>query len=103
MLKHLLEYDIPETGETFETLLTNDDVTIELIVSSEQPEPVLYHQQKDEAVLLIQGKATLWVDGKHITMLPGDFLHIPAQTPHKVLETENGTRWLAIHTKRALC
>ena len=103
MLKNLFEKGVPETGECFETLLGNEDVTIELIVSSDHPEPILYHQPKDEAVLLLKGKATLWLDGRHITLEPGDFLHIPAETPHKVLTTEKGTRWLAIHTRAPLC
>ena len=102
-MENLFDRKIPDTGESFETLLKNDDVAIELIVSSDRPEPILYHQQKDEAVLLLEGKATLWIDGRHVILKPGDFLHIPAGTPHKVLETENGTRWLAIHTKAPLC
>jgi len=103
MKRSLLNIETPEIGEYFETLLKNEDVSIEVIVSSDRPEPILYHQQKDEAVLLIEGKATLWVDGKHVTLLPGDFLHLPAHTPHKVLETQKGTRWLAIHAKAPLC
>ncbi|WP_201352388.1 cupin domain-containing protein [Hydrogenimonas urashimensis] len=103
MVKNLFDKAVPATGESYETLLKNDDVTIELIVSSDQPEPILYHQPNDEAVLLLEGEATLWIDGRHITLKSGDFLHIPAKTPHKVLETSCGTRWLAIHTKAPLC
>ncbi|WP_456451897.1 cupin domain-containing protein [Hydrogenimonas sp.] len=101
--RNLLQTPPPEAGEYFETLLKNDRVTIELIVSSDTPEPLLYHQKHDEAVLLLEGRALLWVDGKHVTLKRGDFLHIPADTPHRVLETEAGTRWLAIHTKEPLC
>jgi len=103
VLKNLFDAAVPEKGEYFETLLKNDDVAIEMIVSSDTPEPVLYHPVKDEAVLLLDGEATLWIDGRHVTLKPGDFLHIPAHTPHRVLETRKGTRWLAIHTKEPLC
>ncbi|WP_456380868.1 cupin domain-containing protein [Hydrogenimonas sp.] len=103
MPKNLFDIAVPDRGEFFETLLKNDEVTIEAIVSSETPEPVLYRQENDEAVLLLEGGATLQIDGRKITLGPGDFLHIPAHTPHRVLETERGTRWLAIHTKKPLC
>lgn len=103
MLKNLYDIAVPEKGESFETLLRNGNVTIETIVSSETPEPVLYRQENDEAVLLLEGEATLCIDGKDVTLGPGDFLHIPAHTPHRVLETRRGTRWLAIHTKEPLC
>jgi cupin 2 domain-containing protein len=101
--RNLLLTPPPDAGESFETLLKNDDVTVELIVSSDTPEPILYHQEHDEAVLLLEGRAVLWLDGRHVTLTRGDFLHIPAHTPHRVLETEAGTRWLAIHSRKPLC
>ncbi|RUM44650.1 MAG: cupin [Hydrogenimonas sp.] len=102
-MKNLFEYAVPTHGEWFKTLLQNDNVTIEVIVSSDTPEPKVYNQPHDEAVLLIDGEATLELQGQEITMRPGDFLHIPAHTPHRVLKTAKGSRWLAIHTKEALC
>ncbi|WOE69738.1 cupin domain-containing protein [Hydrogenimonas thermophila] len=102
-IQNLFSKSVPNSGELFETLLKNDEVTIEVIISSNSPEPTQYNQTYDEAVLLITGKANLLINEKEVVMNPGDFLHIPANTPHKVLKTEKGTRWLAIHTKGALC
>ena len=102
-MKNLLSLPVPKVGEFFETLLCNDHVTIETIVSSDTPEPKLYDQPHDEAVLLIEGEATLEANGNTIVLKAGDFLHIPAHTPHKVSKTKNGTRWLAIHAKEPLC
>ena len=103
MCINLFEKAVPDASETFETLLRNDHVVIETIVSSDTPNPVLYDQEHDEAVLLLEGSALLWIEGKEIALKPGDFLHIPAHTRHKVLATQKGTRWLAIHTKEPLC
>ena len=97
MVRNLLETAPPESGELFEGLLENGCVDIELIVSSESPEAALYNQPHDEAVLLIDGSATLEIAGEIGELERGDFLIIPANTPHRVLKTENGTRWLAIH------
>ncbi len=94
---------IPSEGESFETLLRNDHLRIEAIVSSDTPEPICYDQPHDEAVLLLEGDAMLWIDGREIALKKGDFLLIPAHTPHKVLHTAPGTRWLAIHAKEPLC
>lgn len=100
---NLFDLPIPETGEEFRTLFKNCGVKIEAIVSSDTPEPLLYRQEHDEAVLLVSGGAVLWLDGREVTLRPGDFLHIPARMPHRVLETEKGTRWLAIHMKEPPC
>ncbi len=100
---NLFDFPVPDTGEEFHTLLKNRSLRIETIVSSDTPEPLLYRQEHDEAVLLLAGGALLWIDGKEVQLQPGDFLHIPAHTPHRVLKTEKGTRWLAIHTKEPTC
>ena len=103
MLRNLFDYPIPASGEHFKKLLESEHITIETIISSETPDTKLYDQDHDEAVLILEGCATLWLDGRTIVMSTGDFLLIPAHKPHKVLHTEVGTRWLAIHTKERLC
>ncbi len=89
----------PATGEDFETLIASGCVRIERIVSSPQPEPVLYDQDGDEWVLLLQGEARLELDGNPVRLQAGDHLFIPAHLPHRVLVTSKDPRcvWLAVH------
>ncbi len=98
----LNDLPVPSEGENFFPLLQNDSVTIEAIISSDHLEPKLYDQDRDEAVLLYAGKAVLEIEGREVTMKPGDILHIPAHTPHRVLRTKPGTRWLVIHSREPL-
>lgn len=87
------------TGEEFQTLVRRDGVHIERIVSSASPEPVLYDQDRDEWVLLLQGHATLELDGTPVELTAGDHLLIPARLPHRVLATSASPRcvWVAVH------
>ena len=100
MIRNLFDAPIPETGELFETLLENGNVHIELIVSSDTPDERLYNQPHDEAVLLIEGRASLEMGGTLIELKSGDFTLIPADTPHRVVKTTKGCRWLAIHIRK---
>jgi len=89
----------PETGEAFAEVLRRGNVRIERIVSSAQPEPVLYDQSQDEWVLLLAGNATLEVAGEPLELTAGDHLFIPAHCPHRLLATSAEPRcvWLAVH------
>lgn len=89
----------PETGEAFAEVLRRGNVHIERIVSSAQPEPVLYDQTQDEWVLLLAGNATLEVAGEPLELTAGDHLFIPAHCPHRLLATSAEPRcvWLAVH------
>ena len=44
-------------------------------------------------------RARLWVAGTETVLGPGDYLFIPAHTPHRVLETSDTPPclWLAVH------
>lgn len=89
----------PATGEAFEAILRRRNLVIERIVSSDRPEPTLYDQAQDEWVLLVQGHATLELAGEALSLGPGDYLFIPAHSPHRVLSTshEPPCLWLAVH------
>lgn len=93
--------DVPATGEVFQELARIGRVTIERIVSSDQPETQLYDQAQDEWVVLLRGEASLEVAGKVSRLLAGDSLLLPAHTPHRVLETSRGATWLAVHVHPA--
>ncbi|WP_425425908.1 cupin domain-containing protein [Allochromatium warmingii] len=89
----------PTSGECFEQLAACRGVRIERIVSSDQPEPVLYEQEQDEWVCLLQGRAQLLIAGDPVELQAGDHVFIAAHVPHQVLETSSDPPclWLAVH------
>jgi cupin 2 domain-containing protein len=89
----------PDAGEAFEELLRHRGLRIERITSSPYPETDLYDQPGDEWVVLLTGRARLEVAGDSVALDTGDYLFIPAHTPHRVLETSSDPRctWLAVH------
>lgn len=90
---------MPTSGERFEDLLRCGQVRIERILSSAEIEPRWYDQAQDEWVLLVEGRARLEMDGQARELAPGDWLFIPARTPHRVLAAwpEPHCVWLAVH------
>ncbi|MGB0931616.1 MAG: cupin domain-containing protein [Chitinophagales bacterium] len=92
--------------EIFEALHQNDKkgVLIERIISAGQitPENEWYDQEKDEWVVLLQGKATLLFDevgGELLSLKGGDSVFIEAKRKHRVVFTskEPACIWLAVH------
>lgn len=88
--------------ELFETLLANQQVKIERIVSRQHSTPnnQWYDQEQHEWILIMQGSAGLEIeDQETITLQVGDYLHIPAHQRHQVVWTDSNedTIWLAIH------
>ena len=87
----------PPEGERFEELLRHRNLVVERIVSSAFTEGQEYVQPQDEWVLLVQGEALLRVDGVVTPLLAGNYLFLPAGTPHTVERVSAGALWLAIH------
>jgi cupin 2 domain-containing protein len=90
--------------EVFEPILKSDAFIIERIISSGQatPEGSWHDQETEEWVLLIQGESILeFENAEIIKMKPGDYIHIPAHTKHRVNSTsiEPYCIWLAIHLR----
>lgn len=89
--------------ELFDTLLQNDCVRIERIVSRGHQTPAndWYDQDWDEWILLLQGRAILKFDkpSADIELKPGDHLLITAHTLHRVewTDPDRDTIWLAVH------
>ena len=96
---NIYDYITPNSGEDFTTLLEKDNIKIARIVSSDKLEPKEYCQEEDEFVILLEGKATLEIEGKKSTLTKGESLFIPAKTKHKVLNTQKATLWLAVYFK----
>ena len=87
----------PSTGERFETLLEHRNLLIERISSSSDIPLTKYIQTQDEWVLLVQGTAEMEIDGKTKSLKSGDYVFLPANTPHCVKSVSEGALWLAVH------
>ena len=87
----------PKSGETLTTLLSHKNIKINHIISSDKLEGIEYQQEEDEWLVLLEGEATLLIDNQERHLKKGETFFIPAQTPHKVLKTRNGTVWLTVH------
>ena len=96
---NFFDYNIPNLGEDFTTLFKGKNIKISRIVSSDKLEIIEYNQTSDEFVILLEGSATLEIEGKLVELKRGDYLQIPANTKHKVLQTSKGALWLAIYFK----
>jgi cupin 2 domain-containing protein len=104
-LKKSLLADIPENlpEEMLQTICSGNNVNIERIISRGHSSPpgFWYDQEKNEFVLVLQGKAGLRLEGKKDVLLlePGDYLDIPARVKHRVEWTDprQDTVWLAVH------
>ncbi|AFZ36809.1 Cupin 2 conserved barrel domain protein [Stanieria cyanosphaera PCC 7437] len=88
--------------ELFESLLKNDRVLIERIISTGQTTSPgeYYDQNQDEWVILLQGEAELsYEDNSRIKLVAGDYVFIPAHQKHRVDYTSITPPciWLAVH------
>ena len=93
--------NLPE--ERFDTLVEKEGMRLERIVSRGHatPEEKWYDQSTNEWVVLLQGAASIVIDGRAapVNMKPGDHVLLPAHCRHRVAWTdpEKDTVWLALH------
>ena len=87
----------PPNGERFETLLSHRNLVVERIISSDTPDSRAYIQTQDEWVLLLRGEAVLSIAGELSRMKDGDYVFLPAGTPHSVVSVSDGAVWLGVH------
>jgi cupin 2 domain-containing protein len=88
--------------ELIEALIPDRGILIERIISRGQTTPpgVWYDQERDEWVVLLQGRARLaWENGQELTLEAGDWAFIPAHERHRVEYTsvQPPCIWLAVH------
>lgn len=88
---------LPAQGERFDTLLSHRGLVVERILSTARIASQEYVQEQDEWVVLLQGEAVLEVAGQLLPLKAGDYLFLPARTPHTVREVSEGAMWLALH------
>jgi cupin 2 domain-containing protein len=110
MLKHGHFLSDAATGlpdEISEVMLTGRDLRIERIVSHGQASPpgYWYDQDEDEWVMLLEGEATLRIDGdaRLLRLTPGMHVHLAAHLRHRVEWTapDRRTVWLAVFYRPA--
>ena len=87
--------------EIFETLIENNNVRVEKIISKghSSPKDFWYNQEENEWVILLKGHAKLLFEkSKMFDLLPGDYINIPAKTKHRVEWTDPviETIWLTV-------
>ena len=97
--------DIPAalSREIFQTIITNDKLKIERIVSRghSSPDDFWYDQSENEWVMVLQGGARLKFreNDEIVELYPGDHLNIPSHIQHRVewTDPDKETIWLAVH------
>jgi mannose-6-phosphate isomerase-like protein (cupin superfamily) len=90
----------PPNGERTLELARADGFVVEQILSG-QVEPADYRQEVDEWVVVLAGGAVLEVDGAPVELGVGDWLALPAGTPHRLVETQPATSWLTVSSPPA--
>lgn len=91
--------DPPLAGERAEDLVAWGRLTMERMVSAASSEARAYDQPWDEWVVLLRGSARLEVAGAQLALGEGDWVWLPAGTPHTLHETSAGALWLAAHAR----
>ena len=87
----------PAAGERTEVLASLGNVVVEQILTGRLDEPVDFDQPHDEWVVVLAGGATLEVGSELLELGPGDWVLLPARTPHRLVRARPGTSWLAVH------
>ena len=87
----------PLVGERVETLVSDEGVVIEQILSGSLAAPAEFRQDHDEWVVVLGGSAVVDVGGERVELCDGDWLVVPRDVVHRVLDTTPGTSWLAVH------
>jgi cupin 2 domain-containing protein len=87
----------PARGEVVARVHEAHGLAVEHILSGRLEAPAAYDQPDDEWVVLLSGRALLEAAGERHELAPGDWLFLPARVRHRLLETEPGTSWLAVH------
>lgn len=90
-------HDAPDHGELTEAVARIGGVAVEQILSGRLDSPRDYNQPHDEWVIVLSGRAVLEVEGKPNVLVSGNWMFLPAGVHHRLVETEAGTSWLALH------
>ena len=89
---------LPEIdNEIFKIILKHKNIEIKKIISNTIKTSKTFIQKEDEFVILLKGCAKIEINGEIKKLKAGDYLFIPANTPHTLIKTKKTAIWLAIH------
>lgn len=88
-------------GEVITTLLENEKIRIETIVSygNASLDDFWYCQNEDEWVMLTNGKAQIQFEDEFVDLCKDDHMLIPAYKKHRVSYTSDDAEWLCVFIK----
>jgi len=84
-------------SEIFKTLFKHKNIEIKKIISNTLKTPRTFCQKEDEFVVLLKGCAKIEINGEIKKLKAGNWLFIPAKTPHTLIKTKKTAVWLAIY------
>ncbi len=71
---------------------------VEIIMKSGQKTKPHYHKEVEELFYLIDGSATVIVEGEPIHLVKGDFLAVTPPEKHQIIAGDEGVHLIAIKT-----
>lgn len=89
--------DAPDRGELIEPVAAIGGVAIEQILSGRLDSPLDYNQAHDEWVVVLSGRAVVEVEDEPNVLVSGSWIFLPAAVRHRLVDTDPGTSWLALH------
>ena len=89
--------EAPSVGERNEEIARLSGAVVRQILSGALPSPLDYDQDHDEWVVVLNGGAVLEVGDDRLDLVAGDWVLLRAHTVHRLIETQPGTSWLAVH------
>ena len=89
--------EVPMTGEITRRVFSGPGVELVEICTGKLDGPVEFIGDEDEWVVVNAGRAWLDAGGTTVELGPGDWVVIARHTPHRLVDVEPGTRWLALH------
>ena len=78
-------------------MFTLRNMVVEQILSGPGVTPQDYLQEHDEWIALLAGHALLDVGEERVELDAGDWVLLPAGVPHRLVEVDSGSNWLAVH------
>jgi mannose-6-phosphate isomerase-like protein (cupin superfamily) len=72
---------------------------LSVIIPHGKSSPYVYHKKREQVIFFLAGQATAVIEGKEVTLNPGDVLYTPAGEKHRIENRSNqDVRFLEFYT-----